>query len=414
LPNLAGSLDDDGGESIVMTIDRLLRFRAAILAFLAFNATIGMIFGSFGVLLQPIAARYGASHALVTALLSVCMLVFGILAPFVGAMLHYVSLRFVMAGGAAINAVAYAFMPLAATMTQLLALFALVGVGTAMLGLVSPSVLVSRWFDVGRGRALGFVTAPIFALLAPVMLSRVLLVGGLGVAFLALGGVFALLTPAMLLIVDRPAGSRMPGAARVVAPPLLAFLKQPRFILLTIGIGLMTSAGTAFVVLTISFLMEKGLSLTAAASTFSIYALAGLVGTLLFGWVADRLGAVTALILNACMQAVLWTILILAENEVSLLALMALIGLCLPAVSTLHGASLAELFGSDNLGRVMGLSFVMKVPFLFVMAPLAGHIRDLTGSYMMSYAMLSAVLAIAAAAFTLVQIVSRAKKIPAY
>lgn len=382
-----------------------LRARAAVLAFLAHNGTLGMIFGAFGTLVPAISATYGVSRGTTALALSLYMLIFGLTAPIVGMLVQRFSLRLMMVLGAATSTLAFGLMAWATDIRQILILFGLAGIGTGPLGIVAPTTLVSRWFETSRGRVLGFVTAPVFMLAAPLVMAALLPVAGLRSAFLTIAGVYAALTPLMLIVIDRPEvmDIRKGDGAPILQRSRSAVLRHPQFWIFTLGIALVGGAGTGFLVHAVSFFVEKGLTLKMAASVYSVYALAGLAGTFLFGWIADRIGPVNTLLLNVTFQAAVWTLLAWATTVNQLVILGALIGLCLAATNALHGAGLAALFGVENVPNLMGLSSFLKIPPFFLTAPMVGYIYDVSGSYRMAYILLVAMLLASAACFFMVR-----------
>lgn len=387
-----------------------LRARAAILAFLGHNATLGMIFGAFGTLLPAITATFHVSRGTTALALSIYMLALGLTAPVAGLLVQRVSLRAVMMLGAAASSVAFGLMVWARDIQQILVLFGLAGIGTGLLGIVAPTTLVSRWFVASRGRILGFVTAPVFMLAAPLVVAYLLPAYGLRSAFLTIAIVYLILTPLMFFVIDKPAEAFATAASdpRALPKARTSALGGMQFWLFTLGIMLVGGAGTGFLVHAVSFFVDKGLSLTLAASVYSVYALAGLAGTIMFGWIADRIGPVTTLLFNVAFQAAVWSLLAWVMSVNGLVVLAALIGACLAATNALHGAGLAAQFGVENVARLMGISSLLKIPTFFLTAPLVGYIRDVSGSYQMAYALLVAMLLMSALCFFAVTRIAKA------
>src|ERR1700722_14939898 len=138
-----------------------LALRMAAIAFVNQNITVGCIWGSFSVLLGAVEARLGVGRELSTLAVPVVNLATAALAPIAGVLAVRYSLRSLMLLGAALSVAGFAMLALTASYPLYLAAFGLLlGPGMAV-GAVLPATLVTRWYRVHRGRALGIVCAPI-------------------------------------------------------------------------------------------------------------------------------------------------------------------------------------------------------------------------------------------------------------
>jgi sugar phosphate permease len=144
--------------------------------------------------------------------------------------------------------------------------------------------------------------------------------------------------------------------------------------------------------------MAKQMSLQSAAALLSAFAAAGIAGTLLFGWISDRIGAPAALVVSALCQALLWWGLLHAEGA-PLYLLAALLGICVVPLVTLHGAAISQMFGAASVSRAMGYSYSIKLPFIFAFAPGMGFFFDRLGGYEVPFLITAALLAVAAVFF---------------
>ena len=118
-----------------------------------------------------------------------------------------------------------------------------------------------------------------------------------------------------------------------------------------------------------------------AALLQSIMAFSGMAGSILFGWVADRIGGGRGIALIALNSALL---LLLLQIDMPYAARAAVIGLL-----GLHGAgmipnvsrALAHSLGSESFSRAFGLQAALSVPFTIVGIAAMGFAFDRTGSY---------------------------------
>lgn len=360
----------------------LTRWRNLFLCFLAQNCGIGVTYGVFGPLLASTEQQLGVSRSAATMAVAVIGLTVGVVAPLLGQLLGRISVRTAMVSGAAISAAAYWGVAATDSLVVMLALYAVIAAGIALMVVLGPVILVSRWFVTGRGKALSVVNLPIAMLVVPYVAGALLPSLGRAAILQGVGGIFLLLALVLLFVKDQPVEPVQAPGADVQAQPdgsltlsSRDILRPPAFWLLSAAIGIMAGAGTGFIVHIVPYGVEIDLTLADAAGLVSAFALAGVGGTLLFGWIADRIGPTAALALAAAAQAATWWAL-LHTSGWSLYAAAAVMGICVAPMTTLHGAALSWLFGAANVSRAMGYSYVVKLPFNFGFAPVLAMLYD--------------------------------------
>lgn len=382
---------------------RFSGWKMVLLACLAQNCAMGFAFGSFGPLLASTEQHFEVTRAVATTGMSALMLALGLLSPIVGSALQQVSIRSVLIGGALISAAGYIGLALSTTFTLAIVMFVLVGAGVCLLGIIAPLTLVTRWFVDARARALSVVNLPILLFVTPYLIADLLPHSGRKTILLSIGAIFIILIPLLGFVMDdpekvrqKPWGYRRSGESRDPARPkgtqsLLStrdIIFSSAFWIVSIGMGIMAGAGSAYVVHIIPFGVEQQMSLQRASVLLSVHAGSGIVGTLFFGWFADRAGPPLALVTMAFFQAALWWGLLHVTGP-SLYLLSAFMGACVVPLTTLHGAAIGALFGAENISRVMGYSYLIKLPFLFSFAPLVGLLFDKTGHYRLPFLLTS-------------------------
>ena len=368
-----------------------LALRMAIIAFINQNITIACIWGSFSVLLGAVEGRLGVGRELSTLAVPVVNLVTAICAPIAGGLAAKHSLRTIMLAGALSSVAGFAL--LAATDSYpiyLIAFGALLGPGMAI-GAVLPATLVTRWYVVNRGRALGIVCAPVVIALVPLVATWILQRHGLSAAYGALAALSAVSVASNLFIVDRPPGwdgaraadathgpGAPPGAGGMTMPELL---RNPRFWALMLAF---ISSVTGSIILTahmVPIARSWGFSATLAATLLTIQSLAGIGGTILFGWVADRLGGAWALAILTFDAAILWLLLLLHPPFAVAAVVIGLIGVHGAGVLPVISVALSEAFGRESFSRAYGLVNLINLPFSVLSVPAAAVVYARTGSY---------------------------------
>lgn len=377
------------------------RGRTMLLCFLAQNMTTGIAYGSFGPLLGANGAHFGVGRGVAASGMSFINLAIGLLSPVAGGLLKRLSVRTAMMLGAALSATGYGILALADVFPLAAMAYAMIGAGVSLTALLGPLTLVGRWHERNRGKMLSVVNLPLGTFVCPFLvaellpwLGRLKVLAGMGVLFIVLAGLLA-------FIAEHPRSPHLNGATgeQTDAPMAGPILWTAPFWLLSLGIGVVAGTITAFLVHVVPFGIGRGMTLPAASSLISTHAAAGIAGTLFFGWIADTIGPVKTLILSAALQAILWWTL-LQVGGVLYWPVVALLGLCAMPQPTLHGAAMTALFGPRAV-RALGMSFAIKLPFLFGFAPLVGVLYDGSGGYRVPFVMCAAALMAAVGLFGL-------------
>ena len=362
------------------------RWRMLVIAFLAQNLSFGLAYAAFGTLVPTIEAELGIGRTYAVSGLSLMSLSMGLLAPFTGRFLKRFGIRLVMFAGAILGACGYGALGFVTSGAGLLLAYAvLVGPGLCLLGVIPASALAAGWFDSHRGRALGVVNMPAITILAPPLVAWFVQNHGLSATFFVLGGLQAGLLFLVRTIVEPPepaASDADSGGARAPDMTTLAILQDRGFIVLALGIGILTMAGVAMVTHLVPLAADRGLTLQQGALLLSAFGIASVFGAMAFGWLVDQSGGRMALVMLALGWTMPWALLLIAGTNLSLLLVAAgVIGFFSGGINPLLTATMSSWLGQNNFGPAMGLCYFIKIPFLFAAAPLDGILRDASGTY---------------------------------
>lgn len=362
---------------------RMMIFRA----FLAQNIAVGCAFGSFGVSVIPLQHHYGASAGLVTLCLSAALLALNLVSPLVGTLIGRIGLKRTMLIGAIISGVGYALLAIAPSMAFVLALYALpIGIGLAMFGPFPANVLASNWSPENPGVALGVTNMPVLAAILPIVCTFMLRDFGLSGLYLLLAGLHIIALPFVLGISDRPTDVAGPEASdrAVEQPKMLSntmLLGMAAFWAIGIGGGYLNAVGVVAISHIAPLAAERGISAEQAAVLLSILGGSAVVGSLIVGFLCSRLGGALTLALIAASQVAGWFVLLSTTAFPVMAATTFFLGIggagVFPAVNVLSG----RVFGLESLPRVIGLTSLVNMPFIFGIPPLAGVLHDATSSY---------------------------------
>lgn len=247
----------------------------------------------------PVKAELGLTDTQLGLLASAFMWVYLSAAPIFGLLADRGNRPRLMGIGVGLWSAATALSGLVRSYAELLVGRALVGIGEASYGAVAPAMLADAYPTARRGRALA-----IFSMAIPVGSALGYLLGGLfersfgwRTAFLLVGVPGVLLAWMTSRLAD-PARTESSGAGTGSAKPparaeYVALCGTPSYVLNCLAMTAMTFAVGGLAAWVPTYLVRvRGMELTEANLVFGLLTLAsGLGGTLLGGWLGDRLQA---------------------------------------------------------------------------------------------------------------------------
>lgn len=367
-------------------------------SFLVQFMTMGTTFYSYGVLLKPLSESLGASRFAVGSALPMMMLMGALTGPLVGREVDRRGVRRLMMLGTVLMTAGFlAF----AQIDSLLGLYAafggLVALGAALLGPLTNTALVARWFDKARGTALGIsqIGLSISGLFMAYLTTWLVLEYGWRTAILCFAGVpIVLILPVVVLVVvNRPQDrgllpdGRMDSSDAAPEPPsadegsLRDALRERDLWLIALVMGFSFAGGGAVIQVVHSHVTDLGHSATQAASVLSLMAGMAALGKPIFGRLADRSSPRSAMGLAVGLQLVGLLAILFAPGYAALLGASIPFGLGFGGLLPLFGMLTAVRFGAGRLGRMMGAAGPMMLPFQLFGLPFATAVFDRTGSY---------------------------------
>jgi MFS family permease len=364
----------------------------ALIAGLAHNLVVGAIFGTFSVMLASVADRTGVSIGAAALGVPVTVIGASVLASVAGVLVARHSLRLMFLIGALLTVAAFLLLAFTDSYAAYLAAYGLLlGPGMALAGSVAPATLVTRWFSHNRGLALGLVHLPVVVTILPVASNWLYEGYGARTTYLALAAlVGVLLIPASLLTRDFPPGQEpapaMPGAdgAGGTADGSLSvtqLLSRGRFWMIAFAAAAMTAGAVTLGSVLMPMAASWGIGRADAAVLASIMAGVGMVGSIFFGWLADRIGGGRGLAVITLASAVLWSLLLLRPPFAALAAVIGLIGMCGAGIIPNLSRVIADSFGPASFSRGFGLVTTLGLPLTVAMVPGFPAIAAATGSY---------------------------------
>jgi predicted MFS family arabinose efflux permease len=271
-------------------------------------------------------------------------------------------------------------------------------------------VTVTHWFLLRRGTALAVVAAggAVAGFGLPPLAAWLIEVQGWRTALTTIAATAAVIAlPALLAgLVARPdrLGQTRDGVLATAdvepvvesADGLAQWLASRDFWLLALGMALVFAVPVGIGLYLVPFLVEQGEPAPRAALVLSVAAVAGFIGTMGAGMLADRWPPKRVMLGLLGLFAASYVMLALWPTMT--VALCAAVGMGLAAGGAGPFAPLfAGLrFGAPVVGRVMGVQGLIGLPLLAAGPPLVGRVREATGSYEPAFFGAAAVLLLAA------------------
>ena len=265
-----------------------------------------------GALVEPLQREFGWSRATIGFAMSVNLALYGITAPFAAALMERFGVRRVTAGAMALIAAGSGLTVLMTAAWQLVLLWGLlVGLGAGSISLGFVATIGTRWFVQRHGLVTGLLSAGAATgslIFLPLVASLSEAPGGWRVAALVVSSVALATVPLVLLFFrEHPADLGIPpygGETVVAAPPVvrnaallavqgLRNAARTRAFWLLAGGFAICGATTNGLVAThfIPAAHDHGMPSVTAAGLLALIGVFDLVGTILSGWLSDRVDA---------------------------------------------------------------------------------------------------------------------------
>ncbi len=377
------------------------RWRATLAAALCMFSGMSAIFmGSFPVFLGPVSHDMGWGHATFSQFITIVSITAAIAMPVAGRLIDRIGVRYPVGAGLLLVG---GGMALLSEVTQAGALFWVagmsVGLGSALSGPPAFVSLIASWFDRNRALAMGCIlsVAPALgqAVVAPVAQH---FIGDLGwraaYRILAMVTVFAALIGAGFLRKQDDAGVEAPTAVGHSAASTGQALRTPLFWLLALVNCLGSGTILGLTVHLVAWQTGRGVSPESATLVLSALFMAGMVGALISGLVADRTRNIHVLQIFFVLPIAGLILMQASTATLVLLAGGACIGMAMGATTGLAPYLATRYFGLKASAEIFGIILGLTMISLGVSPLLIGIGFDLTGSYTLPLTLAGAAIGI--------------------
>lgn len=360
-----------------------------VIAMLAQAICGGSIFTAYSVIAEPLKASFEPSNMVLMLSITVTSLASGLLSPSLGAAIDRFSIRKLMLLGVALVAAGFFLLSLSGSMAQVLLIYAAcMAAASVLLGPIATSTLLARWFTHKRAMAMGIAASgsAIGGLIFPPLLQFLIDTLEWRLALQVFAGLILVvsLPPIALLANDRPDSDTSVLADQnptVAAIPVTHALKDPIFWVIVLIIGALFCGPIAIISNLIQMVGGKGVVAAQGALLISVFSASNFAGKLIFAGIADRLHR-TLLLVSTLLGVGLGVLGLATASTFSLLAIYcAVTGLFAGFTTPLWSLILSQVYGSDVLGKMMGLMSLCIMPLTLTSPPLFGWVFDISGSY---------------------------------
>ncbi len=366
----------------------------------------GSGFNTFGVFFVPLLKEFGRSRAWISLLATATFLSAGAAAPLAGWLMEWLDARLVMSLGATLAGVSLFGISQAGSFNHLLVWYVALGIGLGVGSWLPASVIVTRWFKERQGTALGLTTAgmELGGMIMALLATHLIATRGWRVAYFILAiPVFAVALPLIIIVIrGRPDASTPAKATSTSTAALLPGLdireaiRSRSFWLLGFVQFAFGFAGAGSIIHMVPYLLTLGYQAAVAALAYSAIFGIVVVGKPLMGVLGDYIGGRKALAAGSAFCAI--SIVLLLNAQVSFMLVLAILifGLTAATPVALAPVVLTDIAGLKSLGPLLGWLVFLLMAGVASGPIFIGKLFDASGTYRDGYAILSAIMLIAA------------------
>jgi sugar phosphate permease len=364
---------------------RLQQIKVGATGFLSLFSIVGIAFYGLPFFYDFWLEDFGWSRAVVTSGNAVGKIILALFAFLTGWIVDRLGPRRVMLVGIVLGGLALIGLSRMASLWHFYFFYFLNALAYMSAGPLPNQVLISRWFDRARGKAMGiaYIGIGVGGMLVPIIANFLNQSFGWHNAIMILGFmIVAIPLPLIWFIKDQPETriiSSMPEEGKI---PFKTILKKRNVYLLMIGsmLSIAAVAGTTQN-LKLFFTFDLDYTQSQSARIMSLVLASSIVGRLLMGWLADRLPKKYVMILIFTLVSCSIPLLFTAKTPGMIYVFAFTFGIALGGDYMIIPLMAAELFGVRILGKVMGIVISADVVGEALSPVLVGWLRDRSDSY---------------------------------
>lgn len=355
-----------------------------VTAFLALFAIVG--FACYGVAFYYdfMTKDYGWSRTIVTSGNAMSKLLVGPLFGFLaGYLIDHYGPRKMMLTGALMASIALIGLSFSSTLSFFYIFYIFNALGYVFAGPLPCQVLVSRWFDKNRGKAMGiaYLGIGVGGAIVPLLAAQLEKSFGWHFSLMSMGILVLLIAFPLTFFIKDSAKTRTEKTKDEAVVPIKSILRNRNLYLL--AVGSMLSIGTVggigqhlkYYLRDISFTQVE------ASHIMSFVLLSSLAGRVLMGFLADIINRKYVMLMLFLFVAASIPLLLISDFPGRIYFFAILFGIGIGGNYMIIPLISADLFGVKALGRTMGIILVVDGIAESVFPMLVGTMYDATKSY---------------------------------
>jgi MFS family permease len=351
-------------------------------AFLSLMAIVGFALYGLPFFYDFISKEFGWSRTVVTSGNALSKL---LIAPLFGFIAGWIIDRYgprrMMMAGAVMAGAALIGLGLMSSLWMFYFFYLFNALGYVFGGPLPAQVLISRWFDKNRGKAMGIAYLGIGTggALAPLISAGLEKNLGWHYALVGLGILIIITAFPMAFFIKEPKRKNVTEEKRSEYIPLRDILRSPRFYLLALG-SMCSIAAVGGTNQHLKFyLRDLDFTQVEAARIMSLVLISSLAGRVLMGWLADLFPRKYVMIFIYLIVASAIPLLLVPDFAGRIYIFAVVFGIGLGGDYMIIPLMAGDLFGVRALGRVMGIVLVADGMAEASSPMLVGHLYKLAG-----------------------------------
>jgi MFS family permease len=355
-----------------------------VTAFLALFAIVGFACYGLAFYYDFMTKEYGWSRTIVTSGNAVSKLLVGpLFGFFAGYLIDRYGPRKMMLTGALMASIALIGLSFSSTLSFFYFFYIFNALGYVFAGPLPCQVLVSRWFDKNRGKAMGiaYLGIGVGGAIAPLLAAQIEKGFGWHFSLMSMGILVLLIAFPLTFFIKDSSKIQIQKANNETFVPIKSILRNRNFYLL--AVGSMLSIGTVggigqhlkYYLRDISFTQVE------ASHIMSFVLLSSLAGRVLMGFLADIINRKYVMLMLFLFVAASIPLLLISDFPGRIYFFAILFGIGIGGNYMIIPLISADLFGVKALGRTMGIILVVDGIAESVFPMLVGSLYDTTKSY---------------------------------
>jgi sugar phosphate permease len=361
------------------------QIKVAALGFLSLFSLVGIMFYGLPFYYDFWVQDFGWSRATVTSGFTLAKIIVTPVAFIAGWLIDRYGPRRLMVAGILMGGTALIGLGMATSLWQFYFFYLLNALGYMFGGPLPNQVMISRWFDTARGKAMGiaYLGIGVGGMLVPQIAKALNISFGWHTALTLLGILMILIAlPMVLFVKDNPPQATQASMQEQPKVPLKDILSKWPFYLLLIGsmcsIGAVSGTNQN---LKLFFRFDLEYTQEMAANVISLVLASSIIGRLLMGWLADKMPKKYVMILIYALVAGAIPLLYFAKTPGVIYIFVVIFGIGMGGDYMIIPLMAAELFGVRVMGRVMGIILTADGLGEALSPMLVAWLRDHSGSY---------------------------------